>query len=197
MRTYKGVEWLLEAVGTGDDIELTLIGDGPHLADYKRLAAELGNRNIRFLGRVTDDELHNEYDCNDVVVLPSVTRAEAFGLVVLEGMAAGCVPVVTNLPGVRDLVAHAGVVVPPRDVAALKTALVGLGRDSVQLEELARASRRRAEGLDWEVCIDRYEELMLEVAHGRRGIARPRRARAQRGAVGSVAVDTAVASAAR
>ena len=116
MRTYKGVEWLLPAVAGQPGIELTLVGAGTHLGDYQRLAERLGGDNIRFLGRVPDEVLHAEYDRSDVVVLPSVTRAEAFGLVVLEGMAAGCVPVVSDLPGVRDLVDGVGVVVPPRNV---------------------------------------------------------------------------------
>jgi rhamnosyl/mannosyltransferase len=161
MRPYKGVESLLSAVAGRHDIELVLVGDGDHLRDYQLLAADLGGTNVRFLGRIPDEQLLPEYDRSDVIVLPSVTRAEAFGLVVLEGMAAGCVPVVSDLPGVRDLVSRTGVVVRPRDVATLRDALLQLAADRSRLEYLSRAARRRAEGLGWDACVARYEQALL------------------------------------
>jgi rhamnosyl/mannosyltransferase len=162
MRSYKGIEWLLPAVAGESDMELTLIGGGPNLNQYRELATELGGGNVNFLGRVPDDELHAEYDSSDVVVLPSVTRAEAFGLVVLEGMAAGCVPVVSDLPGVRDLVSGVGLVVPPRDGGALQLALRGLAHDRAQLDKMRRAARLKAEGMGWERCVDLYEAALRD-----------------------------------
>jgi glycosyltransferase involved in cell wall biosynthesis len=171
MRTYKGLEWLLPAVAGHPELLLTLVGDGPRRRVYEQTAARLGADNIRFLGRVPDSALHAEYDASDVVVLPSVTQAEAFGLVVLEGMAAGCVPVVSDLPGVRDVVADVGVVVPPRDVTALRTTLLELATDDAQREHLAQLARKRAESLSWDACVDGYEDALLEVARHRRSTA--------------------------
>jgi len=178
MRSYKGVDWLLRAVAGHPEIELTLIGDGPHRRYYQRLAADLDAENARFLGHVPDDALYTEYDRSDVVVLPSVTRAEAFGLVVLEGMAAGCVPVVSDLPGVRDLVSEVGVVVPPRNAHALRGALLGLLADRARLEQLGKAARQRAAGFRWKTCVDWYEEALIEAVElaraDRRAAALPR-----------------------
>jgi rhamnosyl/mannosyltransferase len=165
MRPYKGLEWLIPAVAGRPGLELTLIGDGPHRADYEALAGSAGN--ILFTGRVSDDDLHRAYDTHDVVVLPSVTQAEAFGLVVLEGMAAGCVPVVSDLPGVRDLVADTGLVVPRRDADALAAALAGLADDRTRLAALRHRARRRAEGLGWDTCVERYEAAMIATVTGR------------------------------
>jgi rhamnosyl/mannosyltransferase len=162
MRPYKGVECLLPAVAKQRQIELTLVGGGSNLRDYQLQAAQLGCDNVRFLGRLSDPDLIAEYDRNDVVVLPSVTRAEAFGLTVLEGMAAGCVPVVSDLPGVRDLVSRTGIVVPPWDIPALRAALNGLAADRTRLDYLARAARRRAEGLGWDACVDCYEDALTD-----------------------------------
>jgi glycosyltransferase involved in cell wall biosynthesis len=162
MRPYKGVEFLLPAVAGRTDIEVTLVGSGPDKRAYQELAAELGGDNVQFSGRLSDQELHAAYDRSDVIVLPSVTRAEAFGLVVLEGMAASCVPVVTDLPGVRDLVSRTGVVVPPRDVHALRDALAGLAADRSRLDYLSRAARRRAETLGWDACVDSYEAALVD-----------------------------------
>lgn len=175
MRTYKGLEWLLPAVAGRPELVLTLVGDGPRRRIYEQTAARLGADNVRFLGRVPDEVLHAEYDASDVIVLPSVTKAEAFGLVVLEGMAAGCVPVVSDLPGVRDVVAEAGVVVPPRDAAALRTALLELVADDARRADLARLARKRAEGLGWDACVDAYEDALLEVARTAVGTGEARR----------------------
>jgi glycosyltransferase involved in cell wall biosynthesis len=161
MRPYKGVETLLPAVAGCHEIELVLVGDGDHLNHYRLLAGDLGATNVQFLGRVGDEELLEVYDRSDVIVLPSLTRAEAFGLVALEGMAAGCVPVVSDLPGVRDLVSRTGVVVPPGDVARLRAALLELAHSRPRLEQLSRAARRRAEGLGWDACVTRYEQALL------------------------------------
>src|SRR5262249_28450881 len=109
-----------------------------------------------------DQDLLAEYDRSDVIVLPSVTKAEAFGLVVLEGMAAGCVPVVSDLPGVRDLVSRAGVIVPPRNMARLRAALLGLARDGTRLDYLSRAARHRAQRLSWDSCVARYERALVD-----------------------------------
>ncbi len=117
------------------------LGDGAHRREYELLAG--ASRTVLFTGRISDDDLHRAYDTHDVVVVPSVTRAEAFGLVVLEGMAAGCVPVVFDLPGVRDLVADAGLVVPPRDTDALAAALDGLAADRARLASLGHRRPRR------------------------------------------------------
>ncbi|GAA4549700.1 glycosyltransferase [Pseudonocardia xishanensis] len=182
MRPYKGVEWLIPAVAGVPGLELTLVGDGAHRGDYERLAN--GAPNVRFLGRVTDEVLHGEYDRNDVVVLPSVTMAEAFGLVTLEGMAAGCVPVVSDLPGVRDLVEGVGTVVPTRDTGALRAAFAELAADRAALRSRGRRARARAEGLSWSSCVERYEAAMLETV-ARRG--RPLRRAASRPVVDGTA----------
>ncbi|GAA0920556.1 glycosyltransferase [Pseudonocardia zijingensis] len=171
MRGYKGVDRLIGAVAGRSEIELTLIGDGPERAEYEQLAADLGGGNVRFLGRVPDEVLHAEYDRNDVVVLPSVTKAEAYGLVTLEGMAAACVPVVSDLPGVRDLAQDVGLVVPPGDEAALREALLGLATDHARRKELSGLARRKAEGLSWDNCVGQYERALLDAATSR--AARP------------------------
>ncbi|NMO90669.1 glycosyltransferase [Actinomycetospora sp. TBRC 11914] len=158
MRPYKGLEWLIPAVAGRPGLALTLVGDGPHRREYELLAGSAPN--VLFTGRISDDDLHRAYDTHDVVVLPSVTQAEAFGLVVLEGMAAGCVPVVSDLPGVRDLVADTGLVVPARDTDALAAALDGLAADRPRLTALGHRARRRAEGLGWDTCVERYEAAM-------------------------------------
>jgi rhamnosyl/mannosyltransferase len=176
MRPYKGVETLLAAAAGQPWLKLTLVGEGAELPRYRRLAERLSVGNARFTGRLSRAELHHQYEISDVVVLPSVTRAEAFGLVLLEGMAAGCVPVASDLPGVRDVAGPTGLVVPPGDPRALRAALRGLADDAARLDRLADASRRAAQALTWDRCVACYERVMLDAVRGRyarlHGVAR-------------------------
>ncbi len=190
MRPYKGLDWLIPAVAGRANLELTLIGDGPGRADYERLAGDATN--VTFTGRVDDDELATAFEQHDVVVLCSVTQAEAFGLVVLEGMAAGCVPVVTDLPGVRDLAGDTGIIVPLRDSDALRAAFEGLADDRARLRALSRRARRRAEGLSWDACVERYELMFAKAIDARP--AAPRATVSRIAAVAPAAAPTAVAS---
>ena len=167
MRPYKGVQVLLAAAAEQPWLQVTLVGAGPELAAYQRLAERLGVTNARFTGRLSDVELQACYASHDVVVLPSLTRAEAFGLVLLDGMSAGCVPVASDWPGVSDVAGPTGMLVPPGDPIALREALRTLAQDPVHLERLRVASLQRAKTLTWERCVTAYERVMREAVRSR------------------------------
>ncbi len=93
LRPYKGVHVLLDAVAGLDGVQVTIVGDGPQRAELETRLDGPAITNVVMRGRVSDAELWQAYSEHDVVVLPSLTSAEAFGLVLAEGMAAGCVPV--------------------------------------------------------------------------------------------------------
>ncbi len=94
---YKGVDVRLRALH-GIEATTLLVGAGPLRAMLETQARELGLSGVRFLGAVSDAELTALYHAADLFVLPSVTRAEAFGVVQLEAMACGVPVVSTNLP---------------------------------------------------------------------------------------------------
>jgi glycosyltransferase involved in cell wall biosynthesis len=167
MRPYKGVQVLLAAAAEQPWLQVTLVGAGPELAAYRRLAERLGVTNARFTGRLSDVELQACYASHDAVVLPSLTRAEAFGLVLLDGMSAGCVPVASDWPGVSDVAGPTGMLVPPGDPIALREALRTLAQDPVHLQRLRVASLQRAKTLTWERCVTAYEHVMREAVRGR------------------------------
>ena len=148
MVPYKGVGVLLRAM-VGLDASAVLVGDGPLLAEWTALARELQlTDRVRFAGDVTHDELVALYHACDAFVLPSVTRAEAFGYVQLEAMACGKPVVSTRLPsGVPWVNRHGetGLTVPPGDVDALRRALAELGRDASLRARFGSAGRRRVE----------------------------------------------------
>jgi rhamnosyl/mannosyltransferase len=157
MRPYKGVETLLRAVAGRPELALTLVGSGPKRRYYERLASRLGAGNVTFRGWVSDQALAEEYRRQEVVVLPSITQAEAYGLVLLEGMRAGCVPVASDLPGVRGVAGPTGRLVTPGDTGSLRDTLLALSRDREGLRALRQRSILRAGQLDWDSTVAAYD----------------------------------------
>jgi glycosyltransferase involved in cell wall biosynthesis len=126
----KGV---LELVEAAHGLNLVVAGDGP-------LRAQVPGAQ----GFVPHDELQRLYARSAVVACPS--RREGFGVVCLEAMAHGRPVVATAVGGLRDLVVdgETGVVVPPRDPGALRSALERLLADRELRRRLGAAGRERA-----------------------------------------------------
>jgi glycosyltransferase involved in cell wall biosynthesis len=137
----KGVEELVEATR---GIKLVVAGDGL-----------LRPRVPQARGFVPHDELQRLYARAAVVACPS--RREGFGVACLEAMAHGRPVVATGVGGLRDLVVdgETGLVVPPRDPAALRAALERLLADPGLRRRLGSAGRRRAqERFSWDVVTE-------------------------------------------
>jgi len=147
---YKGVHVLIEAASRWPG-PIAIVGEGPLESDLRADAARRGLQDrVVFVGRASDDDLPAYYQACDALVLPSIARTEAFGVVQIEAMAAGRPVVSTNLPtGVpwvnRDGVS--GLVVAPDNADALGAALAQLGEDAALRAQLAAGARRRAETL--------------------------------------------------
>jgi glycosyltransferase involved in cell wall biosynthesis len=145
---YKGVSVLIDAM-RGVDVTALIVGAGP-LGESLRAQARDANVDDRvvFAGEVDDDELMALFHACDMFVLPSVTHAEAFGMVQLEAMACGKPVICTDLPsGVPWVNQHlrTGLVVPPGDAAALHDAILRLGSDAALRTRLGAAARERVE----------------------------------------------------
>lgn len=154
MREYKGINQLLVAVAGQKRLELTLVGTGRLEPTYRKLAMQC---NVRHAGYVSDESLTEEFLNHDVVVMPSTSRLEAFGLALLEGMAAGCVPVASDLPGLRDVAAPTGRIVRAGDATHLRKTLLDLAAEPALVQRLQGDSRARAARYTWAATIDAYE----------------------------------------
>jgi glycosyltransferase involved in cell wall biosynthesis len=143
---YKGFDVLIRAM-KHVDAHLVLIGAGPSHLALERLAEDAGvAAKVTLLGRVAD--LWPYFSAATVFALPSVSRAEAFGMVQLEAMAAGLPVVNTNIDsGVPEVSVdgETGVTVNPGDVDGLASALRML-LDKVDLRQrMGAAARARVE----------------------------------------------------
>ena len=125
-------------------VRLVIVGDGPLRPALERHARRLGlERVVVFTGWV--DHAASLMSACDVVAIPS--RWEGFGMVALEAMAAGLLPVASRVDALEEVVVDGvtGSLVPAGDPDALADAVSSLLADPVRAEELGRAGRRRLE----------------------------------------------------
>lgn len=148
---YKGVDVLLEAMKTVDH-NLVIVGGGPRWEAWQGLIQEyqLQDR-VTMAGRVGDDTEFAAYlhACTSLV-LPSISEAEAFGIVLIEAMACRKPVVTTKLfsgvPWVNDK-GVSGLEVPPKDPQALSLAMNQLSQDHDMRKRMEEGARKRFESL--------------------------------------------------
>lgn len=92
--SYKRLDWLMQSLNQlTTPWLLDVVGDGPARAHFERVAFDLLGRryreNVRFLGRLSESDKEKCLELSDLLVLPSDSSNEAFGIVQLEAMAAG------------------------------------------------------------------------------------------------------------
>ena len=144
LHEQKGHAYLLAAAAQVTEATFILAGDGPLRAELERLAAELNvaDRCV-FLGYRSD--VSDLLAAADVFVLPSLF--EGLPVSVLEAMAAERPVVATAIGGTDEAVTHevTGLLVPPRDAAALAAAIRRLLADPLLARRLAAAGRERVQ----------------------------------------------------
>lgn len=172
----KGVLDLVEAmprvVQAIPQCSLVLAGDGPLRPQVEERIAELGlGKNVTLLGEVV--EVAPIYRALDVLVLPS--HNEGMGRVLVEGMSAGLATVATRVGGVPDVVIpdFNGLLVPPRNPAALAEALISLLQDEPLRRQMAQNGVEHAKSFSDQVMYERLEQLYQEVWQSR--LSRPPR----------------------
>ena len=148
----KGLDVLIEALAHPDapDLPLLVAGQpGWGGVDPLAQAASLGlsNTRVRLLGRVSDADLAVLLSLATAVVVPS--RAEGFGLPLLEAMAAGAPVVTSDDPALVEVGGGAARVVPVGDAAQLAMALCEVAQDEVRRATMAQAGVARAAAYTW------------------------------------------------
>jgi len=169
----KGVGYLLDAWRSieeniaGEAWTLVVAGSGLPGNNYReRGQREL--RSARFVGKVPD--VRPLLEAADVLVVPSLS--EGLSNIVLEAMATGLPVVATSIGGLREQVEDGvtGLLVAPRDAAALVEGLRTLLRDPQLRRAMGAAARIRAEQrYGVASMVNAYEDLYERLAHDRVG----------------------------
>jgi glycosyltransferase involved in cell wall biosynthesis len=131
-------------------LSVRILGDarqeGPGV--FERIVADYrshGLDDVEFVGSVDRAQVLETLGRSNIFCLPS--HWEGFPLSLLEGMAASCAVVATDVGDVADMLdgGNAGVVVPLKDPVALQEALTELVEDSGRRDQLGAAARERVE----------------------------------------------------
>ncbi len=171
----KGLAVLLAAwAALGEAGTLWVAGHGPETEALRR--AHPGGDRLVWLGRVDEEEKARRLAGAHVLVAPALS-GESFGMVLLEGLAARCVVVASDLPGFADAGAGHVALVPPGDVdalghalgAALAQAAAGTGRAA---PAALAAGAAHAEGWSMARLAAEYEARYARLAPGAAGRGR-------------------------
>jgi glycogen(starch) synthase len=148
------------------DVRFVVAGTGTAEAELKRQARRLRlMRHGTFLGWVGDDMLHSLYRVADLCIVPSIY--EPFGLVALEAMASGCLCVVADTGGLREVVPGDGTVglrFPSRDSDALGEILERVLTDDIARAQVVAEAREHVLRFDWAEVARRTAELYASLA---------------------------------
>lgn len=99
---------LIEISKKESEFSLTIIGNGPELSTLKNMVITLNlQNNVQFKGSLTGKDLVNCLNSHNIILVPSIWE-EPFGNVALEGMACGCIPIVSDRGGLTDAIGKAG-----------------------------------------------------------------------------------------
>lgn len=162
---YKGHVDLLEALNLvkGDlptGWRLLVIGRDDGIGQQlQQMVARMGlTENIWFLG--VCDDVASLFAASDIGILAS--HEEGFSNALIEGMASGLPMIATDVGGNAEAVLHDlnGLIVPPKDPAALASAIRRLAMDKAERISMGAAGRSRAQELfSADRCIDQYERF--------------------------------------
>jgi glycosyltransferase involved in cell wall biosynthesis len=131
-------------------------------SDKKSYFPDLPDGRIRFLDKVSDEELRRVHQTSNIAVF-SFEEATA-NTAVLEAMSSGLPIVATDVGGIREYVGEdAGIFCPRKDPRALADGILTLLDDAVTREKMANASRSKALLQDFRVVADRMREIYTRV----------------------------------
>ena len=156
LHEVKGQAYLIEACRalfeSGVDFTCQLVGEGDDRPALERQIAAAGMEGrINLVGQRTRGEVLELLRAADVLVAPSVPtkqgKREGIPIVLMEALATGIPVVASDISGIPELVedGRTGLLVPPRDSAALARALLRLQEEQALGQRLGRAGRAKVE----------------------------------------------------
>ncbi|MEK6282922.1 MAG: glycosyltransferase family 4 protein [Acidobacteriota bacterium] len=148
----KGFSYLLQAayrlVKRGMDLKLEFVGDGEEAATLETLTEQLKMTDrVRFRGWLKFNAVQTAISEATILVHPSDGLGDGLPNVIREAMALGTPVIASDIAGIHEALAdgQCGLLVPPRDVEALATAIKTLLSNPEQRQLFAERARNRAE----------------------------------------------------
>ncbi len=167
---FKGLPVLLKTAAILKDTpglpewKFTIVGEGKLKKTYKKQVGQLGiKEKVAFKGELMDSELISIYQKNDLLILPSINKGEAFGLVLLEAIACGTPVIASDLPGVRGIFKNnkQGLTAEAGNEKDLADKIKILLLDESKREEMGRqAIKLIQQKYSWEKVGDELEKII-------------------------------------
>lgn len=180
----KGVHLLLKALkdltetsplwGDDQNVRLVIAGEGRYGNTLRKLCTDLSlNERVRFVGWVGGDLKTYLLQNSRCLAAPSRDR-EAFGLTVLESLAAGRPAIASNIPGFDERIEHerTGLLIAPESTQELAEALDRFRTTPEEADRMGERARRSVQPYGWQAVVDRhldlYRSLLDETGSGER-----------------------------
>ena len=146
LKTYKG----------GKQLRLSIAGAGPMMSSLKEQSASMDN--IRFLGKISRDEVLKLMEDSDIFVMPS--RNETFGMVYLEAVAKKNAVIATKNTGVWGIFEEDREMLYCEDYDSFESMLHKLIDDDAMRKEMSEKAYQRAfRDYNWEAIAQRYKDI--------------------------------------
>lgn len=142
---HKGIEEFIRSAEWTKDVVHLIVGDGPRRAALEAMASSVAPGRVIFAGRVDARELPAYYRAATVGVLPSTSRLEAFGIAALECMSSGTPVVVSDIPGVTEVIEPgvSGLLAEPLNAEDLAQKILAVVHDRELAASMGKAARER------------------------------------------------------
>lgn len=164
----KGLHTLLHAVASIKEINWTLdvIGrldaDPLYSGEMQHLSRTLGlSKRVLFRGQVDDAEVMETLRASHLMVVPS--SYEGFGIIYLEAMGYGVIPVATTAGAASEIIQHGenGYLIQPYNQGALASLIEGLAENRHRLEEVSLAARAHFDAFPtWQTSAEKIRQFL-------------------------------------
>lgn len=169
---FKGIEVLIRAIhllvtSYQLPVSLSIAGDGNLKPYYEKLVNKFGVQdNVKFLGKISQENLPQYYSQADIVAVPSTAKTECFSIVAIEAMVCGKPVIVSDWPGIRVTIKNneTGLICQPNNIKDLSKKIKYL-YDNPEITKFMgeRARKRVEEKYNWEVItkkvIQNYQKI--------------------------------------
>jgi glycosyltransferase involved in cell wall biosynthesis len=166
IKFHKGIEYFVSAAKFFDkNTKFLIVGAGDFEDEIRNLISELDLADqVLMVGRVDWGELPKYYAATDIFILPSLTRLEAFGIVGLEAMASGKPVIISDIPGVREVIENKkeGLLTPPMDIKEMANKIKKLLDHPKLRKQMGKAGRKKVvEKFEIAKVVDQLEEVYM------------------------------------
>lgn len=151
----KNIDKIILGLKSFKDVDLTIVGDG----EGRKMLEKLSNK-PKFTGRLPHDEVLTLMRESDIFILPSVS--ETFGMVYLEAMASGCIPICTVNDGIDGIIKNFGngFTVKPEASEIYNLMYVIINMDKSQLAQIRQNAIDTARKYTQKNCCENYLRML-------------------------------------